>query len=76
MTKDEQNRIIKEAWVRNLRKEKDIPSNIGELYANWVRNIVSQASTEMKGPPAPQEGQQPPQGQEPAPEGEAGGEAA
>lgn len=47
MTKEEQNQIIKDAWVRNLQKETDIPENIGEIYKNWVRSIVIQASQQL-----------------------------
>ena len=41
MTKEEQNAIIKEAWVRNLRED------IGDIYKNWVRNKIKQASAQL-----------------------------
>lgn len=47
MTKEEQNAIIKEAWVRNLRKHNDIPEDIGDIYKNWVRNKIKQASAQL-----------------------------
>ena len=59
MTKEEQNQIIKDAWVRNLRKENDIPEDIGGLYVNWVRNMIAQASAQLQQSQGPQE-----QGQE------------
>lgn len=47
MTKEEQNQIIKDAWVRNLRKQDSIPEDIGDLYANWVRNLIVQANAQL-----------------------------
>lgn len=69
MTKEEQNKIIKDALSRNLRKATEIPEDIGGLYANWVRSKVKQASAQLvqtQGPQAaqgqPGEEQQQPQG--------------
>jgi len=50
MTKEEQNQIIKDAWVRNLRKENDIPNDIGNIYKNWVIGKVKAASAQLKEP--------------------------
>lgn len=55
MTKEEQNQIIKDAWVRNLQKEGDIPKDLGEIYRNWVLTKVQQASDQLKQPAQPQE---------------------
>lgn len=57
MTKEEQNQIIKDAWVRNLRKADDIPENIGQTFAFWVRNKIMQVSMQLK-EPAPQQQEQ------------------
>lgn len=72
MTKEEQNRIIKDALSRNLRKSTEIPEDIGGLYANWVRSKVQEASAQLiqtQGPQAvqgqpnqPGEEEQQPQG--------------
>lgn len=43
MTKEEMNGIIKAAWVRNLQKEDDIPTDIGRTYKNWLRGLIQQA---------------------------------
>jgi hypothetical protein len=61
MTKEEQNQIIKSAWVRALQKENDIPDNIGEIYKNWVLTKIQQASdqlTQTQGPQGEQDQQQ------------------
>lgn len=50
MTREEQNQIIKDAWVRNLQKEGDIPKDIGEIYKNWVLGKVQQASSQLQQP--------------------------
>lgn len=50
MTKEEQNQVIKDAWVRNLRKETDIPENIGNIYKNWVISKVKSASAQLQEP--------------------------
>ena len=50
MTKEEQNQIIKDAWVRNLRKENDIPNDIGNIYKNWVIGKVKAASSQLQEP--------------------------
>lgn len=47
MTKEEQNQIIKDTWVQNLQKETDIPSDIGDIYKNWVRGVVTAASQQL-----------------------------
>lgn len=67
MTKEEQNQIIKDAWVRNLRKETDIPENIGNIYKNWVIGKVKAANSQLQEPAQPA---QPAQQQEQAPEQE------
>ena len=48
MTKEEQNQIIKDTWVRNLQKEKDIPEDIGNIYRNWLLGKIKQASDQLK----------------------------
>lgn len=55
MTKQEMNDIIKQAWVRNLQKEDDIPTDIGRTYKNWLRGLIQQAQGML------QQAAQPPQ---------------
>ena len=55
MTKEEQNQIIKDAWVRNLQKEKDIPEDIGNVYRNWLLGKIKQASDQLKQTQGPQD---------------------
>lgn len=55
MTKEEMNGIIKAAWVRNLQKEDDIPTDIGRTYKNWLRGLIQQAQGML------QQATQPPQ---------------
>lgn len=57
MTKEEQNKIIKDAWIRNLQKEDDIPANIGEIYKNWLLGKIQEASAQLN-PPPPQEAEE------------------
>ena len=64
MTKEDQNQIIKDAWVRNLQKENDIPENVGEIYRNWVLGKVQQASAQLQQPAQPEQGQQGNEGEE------------
>lgn len=47
MTKEEQNQIIKDTWVRHLLKEGDIPEDIGLIYRNWVLGKVQEASSQL-----------------------------
>lgn len=54
MTKEEQNQIIKDTWVRNLQKEKDIPEDIGNIYRNWLLGKIKQASDQLKQTQGPQ----------------------
>lgn len=64
MTKEEQNQIIKDAWVRNLQKEKDIPEDIGNIYRNWLLGKIKQASDQLKQTQGPQDQGNEEQGQE------------
>ena len=65
MTKEEQNTIIKEAWVRNLQKKTEIPEDIGNVYKNWLLGKIAQASQQMQQQAQQsQQGQAPQQGQE------------
>lgn len=64
MTKEEQNQIIKDAWVRNLQKEKDIPEDIGNMYRNWLLGKIKQASDQLKQTQGPQDQGNEEQGQE------------
>ena len=57
MTKEEQNMIIKESLVRNLRKENEIPEDVGDIYKNWLIGKIQQASTQLQ-QPAEQEQEQ------------------
>lgn len=66
MTKEEQNQIIKDAWVRNLKKETDIPTDIGQLYENWVLVKIQEAQQQLLQP----QQQQAQQGQEAQGQGE------
>lgn len=58
MTKDEQNQIIKDAWVHNLKKQGDIPKNIGEIYKNWLLEKVREANAQLNEGAAQQQEQQ------------------
>lgn len=60
MTKEEQNQTIKDAWVRNLQKEDNIPENVGEIYKNWVLGKIQQASSQLQQSAKPQQGEQAP----------------
>jgi len=51
MTKEEQNQIIKDAWVRNLQKEGDIPESISLIYENWVLSLIQKVSSQLKPQP-------------------------
>lgn len=64
MTKEEQNQIIKDAWMRNLQKEKDIPEDIGNIYRNWLLGKIKQASDQLKQTQGPQDQGNEEQGQE------------
>ena len=64
MTKEEQNQIIKDDWVRNLQKEKDIPEDIGNIYRNWLLGKIKQASDQLKQTQGPQDQGNEEQGQE------------
>lgn len=55
MTKEEQNQIIKDTWVRNLQKEKGIPEDIGNIYRNWLLGKIKQASDQLKQTQGPQD---------------------
>lgn len=55
MTKEEQNQIVKDTWVRNLQKEKDIPEDIGNIYRNWLLGKIKQASDQLKQTQGPQD---------------------
>lgn len=55
MTKEEQNQIIKDTWVRNLQKEKDIPEDIGNIYRSWLLGKIKQASDQLKQTQGPQD---------------------
>ena len=55
MTKEEQNQIRKDVWVRNLQKEKDIPEDIGNIYRNWLLGKIKQASDQLKQTQGPQD---------------------
>lgn len=68
MTKEEQNQIIKDAWVRNLQKENDIPTDIGQIYENWVLGKIQEAQQQLLQPQQQQEAQG--QGQEAQGQGE------
>ena len=57
MTKEEQNMIIKESLVRNLRKENEIPEDVGDIYKNWLIGKIQQASAQLQ-QPAEQEQEQ------------------
>lgn len=58
MTKEQQNQIIKDAWVRNLQKENDIPSDIGNIYKNWLLSKINEASAQLQQPAQPEQDQQ------------------
>ena len=64
MTKEEQNQIIKDTWVRSLQKEKDIPEDIGNIYRNWLLGKIKQASDQLKQTQGPQDQGNEEQGQE------------
>lgn len=54
MTKEEQNQIIKDAWVRNLQKEGNIPEDIAGIYRNWVLTLIQKVSDQLKPQPKDQ----------------------
>ena len=74
ITKEEQNQIIKDAWVRNLQKQDNIPEDVGTIYRNWVLGKIKEAGTQLvqtQGPveqqaPGPGAEQQPPEQQQEA----------
>lgn len=47
MTKERQNEIIKEAWVRRLQSDLSIPDSIGETYSAWLQGKIKQASDQL-----------------------------
>lgn len=51
MTKAEQNQIIKDAWTRALQKENDIPTNVGDIYKNWLLGKIQEAHAQLNPPP-------------------------
>ena len=55
MTKEKQNQIIKDAWVRNLQKEGDIPEDISLIYKNWVLSLIQKVSDQLKPQAQPEE---------------------
>ena len=58
MTKEEQNQIVKDAMVRNLQKEGDIPESIGDTYRSWLAGKIKQASEQLQQPAQPEQEQQ------------------
>lgn len=56
MTKEEQNQIIKDALVRNLRKETEIPDDIGSIYKNWLLGKIQQAAPQLQNSNRSEEG--------------------
>lgn len=48
MTKEDQNQIIKDALIRNLRKETEIPDDIGNIYKNWLLGKIQQAAPQLQ----------------------------
>lgn len=58
MTKERQNQIIKDAWVRSLQKNNDIPSDIGNIYRNWLLGKINQASAQLRQPAQPADQEQ------------------
>ena len=48
MTKEDQNQIIKDALIRNLRKETEIPVDIGNIYKNWLLGKIQQAAPQLQ----------------------------
>lgn len=47
MTKQEQNQYIKDALVRGLQNEKNIPESIGNIFRNWLIGKIQQASSQL-----------------------------
>lgn len=58
MTKEEMNQVIKDAMVRNLRKETNIPDDIGNTYKKWVLSKVQLASAQLQAQNSEQEQEQ------------------
>lgn len=48
MTKEDMNQIIKDALARSLRKEPEIPDDIGNIYKNWLLGKVQQATPQLQ----------------------------
>ena len=41
MTLTEQNQIIKDSWTRQIQESgKELPADIGNKFADWIRNII------------------------------------
>ena len=41
MTLTEQNQIIKDSWTRQIQESgKELPEDIGNKFADWIRNII------------------------------------
>ena len=62
MTKEEMNTIIKDTWQRKLAERNNIPEDLGETFANWVRQMAlnsRSALTDMGSNPNEQQEQQP-----------------
>lgn len=47
MTLAEQNQIIRDAWVRNLQKQGNIPEDLGTIYKNWLKEKIKQAAEQL-----------------------------
>lgn len=55
MTKEEQNQIIKDTWVKNIKKQTDIPKDIANIYSIWVQGIIKNASQQLMSQDQPQQ---------------------
>ena len=48
MTMEQANQRIKDAWVHDLARSKNIPEDIGKIFTGWVRNRTNEALSNAK----------------------------
>lgn len=48
MTLAEQNQIIKDSWTRQIQESgKELPADLGNKFAEWIRNIIEAVRTKQ-----------------------------
>lgn len=48
MTMEQANQRIKDAFVHDLTRSKNIPDDIGKIFTGWVRNRTNEALANAK----------------------------